>query len=201
MAPAASCLAAEIRGMPDKVPCLLMVDGGNALHKVIADEKLMREARRCRDVWHSLQELGGIHNSHAARLLARENKAREEREHAEARARERAPAQPPAAPPAAAAQPATAPAPAEAVSEKPSDEAYIESARCTTCNECTNINPKMFAYNENQQAYIKDLTAGTYAQLVEAAESCQVSIIHPGKPRDPNEPDLEALIKRAEPFL
>ena len=40
----------------------------------------------------------------------------------------------------------------------------------------------MFLYNENKQAYIGDLKAGTYRQLVEAAESCQVSIIHPGKP-------------------
>jgi hypothetical protein len=58
----------------------------------------------------------------------------------------------------------------------------------------------MFAYNENKQAFIKDVTAGTYAQLVQAAESCQVSIIHPGKPRDPNEPGLEELVARAEAF-
>ena len=45
------------------------------------------------------------------------------------------------------------------------------------------------------------VTAGTYAQLVEAAENCQVSIIHPGKPRNPNEPGLDDLIKRAEPFM
>jgi hypothetical protein len=36
--------------------------------------------------------------------------------------------------------------------------------------------------------------------LVEAAESCQVSIIHPGKPRDSNEPDLPELMRRAEAF-
>jgi hypothetical protein len=42
--------------------------------------------------------------------------------------------------------------------------------------------------------------AGSYAQLVEAAESCQVSIIHPGKPRDPNEPNLAELMRRAEAF-
>jgi hypothetical protein len=58
----------------------------------------------------------------------------------------------------------------------------------------------MFAYNENKQAYIADVTAGTYAQLVEAAESCQVSIIHPGKPRDPDEPNLPDLMRRAESF-
>ena len=63
------------------------------------------------------------------------------------------------------------------------------------------INNKMFVYDANKQAYIADLAAGTYRQLVEAAEECQVSIIHPGKPRDPNEPGLEELMARAEPFL
>ncbi len=29
----------------------------------------------------------------------------------------------------------------------------------------------MFGYDENKQAYIKDINAGTYRQLVEAAES------------------------------
>ena len=58
----------------------------------------------------------------------------------------------------------------------------------------------MFGYDAKKQAYIKDLNAGSYRQLVEAAESCQVAIIHPGKPRDPNEPGLEELLARAEPF-
>jgi hypothetical protein len=102
--------------------------------------------------------------------------------------------------PAATAQTAAAPAVAEAAPEKSSDEPYIETPRCTTCNECTQINDKMFAYNEDKQAYIANPDAGTYAQMVEAAESCQVSIIHPGKPRNPAEPGLEDLIKRAEAF-
>ena len=59
----------------------------------------------------------------------------------------------------------------------------------------------MFAYDENQQARIVDASAGTYRELVEAAENCQVAIIHPGKPKNPEEPDLEELRKRAEPFL
>ena len=85
--------------------------------------------------------------------------------------------------------------------ERNPDEAYIETERCSTCNECTQLNDKMFSYNGNQQAYIKDVNAGTYAQLVEAAENCQVAVIHPGKPRNPSEPGLEALLKRAEVFL
>ena len=80
------------------------------------------------------------------------------------------------------------------------DEAWIETARCPSCNECQLINDKMFVYNENKQAYIGDLKAGTYRQLVEAAESCQVSIIHPGKPFNPNEPGLDELVERAKAF-
>ena len=80
------------------------------------------------------------------------------------------------------------------------DEAWIETARCPSCNECQLINDRMFLYNENKQAYMGDLKAGTYRQLVEAAESCQVSIIHPGKPFDPKEPGLDELVERAKAF-
>jgi hypothetical protein len=41
---------------------------------------------------------------------------------------------------------------------------------------------------------------GTYRQLIEAAETCQVGIIHPGKPRNSDEPNLEELIERAASF-
>ena len=197
LVPVGDYVASESTGLPDKVPCLLMVAPDNTLQKVIVDDTLVSEARRCRDRWHSLQELGGIHNSHAERLLARERKSWEAQQAAVA-----APAA--AVAPAAAAVTAVASEPAaaeEAVAERSPDEAYIETARCSTCNECTLLNNKMFAYNENKQAYIADINAGTYAQLVEAAESCQVSVIHPGKPRNPDEPGLEELLKRAEPFL
>ncbi len=196
-------LTRERKGLPDKVPSLLMVDADNVLQKVIVDERLIREARRCREMWHSLQELGGVHNSHAEKLLAREKKAWEERMQQEAEAH--AASAPAAAAPAAStasAAPAAASAPAaEEEPQRSPDEAYIETARCSTCNECTTINNKMFSYDGNKQAYIADINAGTYAQLVEAAESCQVSIIHPGKPRNPKEAGLDELLKRAEPFL
>ena len=202
MVPACEFLAPEPKGLSDKVPCLLMVDPNDVLQKVIVDDKLVREARRCAEMWRSLQELGGIHNSHAARLLAQERKVWEAQSHpaAETRGNGLAPASvTPAVAPAAPRAPATVAAPAEP--EKKTDDPYIETPRCTTCNECTQINDKMFAYDANKQASIVNPDAGTYRQLVEAAESCQVSIIHPGKPRNPNEPGLDELLKRAEPFL
>ena len=79
-------------------------------------------------------------------------------------------------------------------------EPWIDSARCTTCNECTNINKKMFAYNADKQATIKDPTAGTFQQLVTAAERCPVGIIHPGTPLNPNEKDLAKWTLRAAKF-
>jgi len=80
------------------------------------------------------------------------------------------------------------------------NEPYIDTIRCTSCDECTGINNKMFAYNEEGLAYIKDPTAGTFKQLVMAAEACAPEIIHPGDPLNPDEKDLDKLIKRAEPF-
>ena len=52
----------------------------------------------------------------------------------------------------------------------------------------------------NKQATIKDATAGTFRHLVEAAEKCPVHIIHPGKPKDPNEAGLDELVQRAAKF-
>ncbi len=127
------------------------------------------------------RSMRGIHDSHAERLLARERAAWEAAQQADSggggaggvrrdgggrgrasgrdRCRRPRRQQRPRAP--------------------RSDEAWIETARCPSCNECQPINDRMFAYNENKQAYIKDINAGTFRQLVEAAESCQVAIIHP----------------------
>jgi pyruvate-ferredoxin/flavodoxin oxidoreductase len=79
-------------------------------------------------------------------------------------------------------------------------EPYIDSAQCTSCNECTNISSKLFAYNEQKQATIKNARGGTFAQLVKAAEMCPVKIIHPGTPLNPKEKDLEKWVARAAAF-
>jgi len=189
------------------VPYVLAVDEADLLCRLVVDERLMRAALRCREAWHRLQALGGINDSRAERMLARERQAWEEAHQREVAAAVPSPAAPASvagsdAPAATSpATPAAAPAVAQAEPARNPDEPYIETIRCSTCNECTQVNPRMFAYNENKQAYIADLKAGTYKQLVEAAESCQLSIIHPGKPWDSSEPGLEELLERAKPFL
>jgi len=185
-------LLAGSTGDGDTVPCVYAVDADRRLHKLVVDEKLVQAARRCADTWRRLQELEGLKRK------------------PEPVAATLAPLTTPSASPVAAGAGAAptgavtavagAPAAEAPVAEPSSDEPYIETPRCTSCNECTLANNRMFAYNENKQAYVKDPSAGTFRQLVEAAESCQVAIIHPGKPRDPNESGLDELLKRAEAF-
>lgn len=80
------------------------------------------------------------------------------------------------------------------------DEPWIDSALCTSCNDCMAINPLLFVYNDNKQARIGDVKAGSYAELVRAAKQCPARCIHPGKPQDPDEPGLDELVAEAEPF-
>lgn len=182
MTPFGDCLMRDPAAVAEKIPYIYMVNEDHVLRRALADERLLAAARRCLETWHGLQELDG----------SRGSKARPAAEAAPAVA-----AAPASAPDAAAALPVAE----EAAPERSSDDAYIDTPRCTTCNECTNLNNRMFAYDANKQAYIADINAGTYRELVEAAESCQVAIIHPGKPRNPDEPGIAELLKRAEQFL
>jgi pyruvate-ferredoxin/flavodoxin oxidoreductase len=98
------------------------------------------------------------------------------------------------------AAPAAAPAVAEEEDDLMGNEPYIDTIRCTSCDDCLKINPKVFIYNDDQQAEIGDAKAGTFKQMVMAAEACPAECIHPGEPLNPKEKGLDKLIKRAEPF-
>lgn len=77
---------------------------------------------------------------------------------------------------------------------------WIETETCTSCDECTKINGKIFAYNNNKKAYIINPNGGPYQDLVKAAEKCTARVIHPGLPTDRNEKDIDKWIKRGEKF-
>ena len=82
--------------------------------------------------------------------------------------------------------------------EELSEEPYIESELCTSCNECISLNSSMFQYNSNKQAYVADPGAGTFRQLVTAAENCPARCIYPGTPRPDDETATEELKARAK---
>ena len=77
---------------------------------------------------------------------------------------------------------------------------WLETEECTSCDECININSKIFAYNNDKRAYIANPEGGPYQDLVKAAEKCTARVIHPGLPADRNAKDIDKWIKRGEKF-
>jgi ferredoxin len=96
---------------------------------------------------------------------------------------------------------AASPAPAQgAAPVPPAAGPTIDTALCTSCNECINLNPRMFKYDGNKQATIADASAGTFAELVKAAEKCPARCIHPGVPRNGDRTATDKLVARAARF-
>lgn len=213
-----------------KLPYILMVGGNGILFRVIPSSFVIRMALSWLDIWRSLQELGlykeeqtQLDEQKKKEIAEVEEKYQKESVKSENELKRQVISNlltrllsgdlkspidisTPATPVDIGSAPTveTADKPAEEVPAKEETggitDPYIDTPLCTSCNECTNINNRMFAYNENKQAYIKDAKAGTFKELVKAAEKCPARIIHPGKPLNPNETGLDKLIKRAEPF-
>ena len=102
-----------------------------------------------------------------------------------------------------AAAPDASAAPAAAAAPQPDGDSlapWIDTEDCTSCDECVNLNGKIFAYNDKKKAYIRDPNGGPYSDLVKAAEKCTAQVIHPGLPRDRSAKDIEKWIKRGEKF-
>ena len=109
-----------------------------------------------------------------------------------------APAAGDSAPPAT---PAVAPAAAQAAAASGDYLApWIDTVNCTACDECTQLNSKIFVYNAEKKAVIKNAEAGPYKDLVKAAERCTARVIHPGLPRKRTEKGIEKWIKRGEKY-
>ncbi len=77
---------------------------------------------------------------------------------------------------------------------------WIDTPECTACDECTELNPKIFAYNDEKKATIIDPKGGAYKDIVKAAEKCTAGCIHPGTPWNASEKDLDKLVKRAAKY-
>jgi len=77
---------------------------------------------------------------------------------------------------------------------------WLDTPDCTSCDECININPKIFEYNADGKAIIVNPNGGPYQDIVKAAEKCTASVIHPGLPADHSAKDMPKWIKRGEKF-
>jgi pyruvate-ferredoxin/flavodoxin oxidoreductase len=80
------------------------------------------------------------------------------------------------------------------------EAAWVDTPECTACDECININPKVFGYNEAKKIVILNPQAGSFVDLVKAAEKCTAGVIHPGTPWNMSEANLDKLKLRAAKF-
>ncbi len=210
MVPLAEYLELNPEDREEKFPYIWAVNRKNRLTRVMPAEPIVRSCEDRKNFWRMLKSLAGIRppvegesadqiraefaQTLASRLteLLTSGKLLDETAPVGVSAVATAPAQhipklAPAPPPAAAATDGyVAP--------------WIESSLCTSCNECININSKIFAYDGDQHAYIKDPKGGPYKDLVRAAEKCTAQVIHPGTPANPNEKDAAKLALRAAKY-
>ena len=182
-----------------KFPYIWAVNAKNRLIRVIPAEPLVKSCEDRRNFWRLLKSLAGVRaqvgtadadqvraefaQSLAARLLEMAASGGLVGNGTPLTASTTVAALPPASAPETANGDYTAP--------------WIDSAQCTSCDECIGINPKIFAYDDSKHAFVKNPKGGPYKDLVRAAEKCTAQVIHPGTPFDPKEKDLDRLTKRA----
>jgi len=182
-----------------KFPYIWAVNAKNRLIRVIPAEPLVKSCEDRRNFWRLLKSMAGVRaqvgtadadqvraefaQSLAARLLEMAASGGLVGNGTPLTASTTVAALPPASAPETANGDYTAP--------------WIDSAQCTSCDECIGINPKIFAYDDSKHAFVKNPKGGPYKDLVRAAEKCTAQVIHPGTPFDPKEKDLDKLTKRA----
>ena len=181
-------------------PYVWAVNKKNRLIRVLVAAELVKSTEERRDFWRTLKALAGLSKKVDPHAIAAQVRA-ETAAKLTAGLMQMLGAEGGAA----AIQSALASTPASAGAVAPQgaagfDPVWVEKAECTSCDECVNINPKIFAYDENKKAYVLDPKGGPFKDIVRAAEKCTGKCIHPGTPADPNEKDVEKLIKRAEKF-
>jgi pyruvate-ferredoxin/flavodoxin oxidoreductase len=182
------------------LPYIWAVDNKSRLNRVLVGEPLVRSAQDRLDYWTMLKALAGLDQtpesagdvearvrSEVVQSLTSNLMQLMSGEGGGAAALQVAPAL---------AAPAAGPAPSGNGGE--SMAPWIDTPQCTACDECTNLNNKIFAYNDEKKAYIKDPNGGPYTDLVKAAEKCTAQVIHPGLPADRSFKDADKWVKRGE---
>jgi pyruvate-ferredoxin/flavodoxin oxidoreductase len=183
-----------------RFPYIWAVDAKNRLMRLLVTDDLVRATEERRQFWRQLKNVAGLDRPDVdEEAIAQRARAELVQKLTASLASFGVSADGMAASAAPAASGAV-PAPAEAAAADGHDPVWIETPECTACDECTFINPKIFAYNDQKQAIVINPKGGPYADIVRAAEKCTAACIHPGTPWNPHEPNLEKLLVRAAKF-
>jgi pyruvate-ferredoxin/flavodoxin oxidoreductase len=184
-----------------RFPYIWAVDGKSRLMRVLVSQEIVLSCEERRNFWHQLRSLAGFGEAVDEVEIANRVKAEMAQKltssllalanNGDISALADMPA--PANGGNGAAAPAGAvPAEYEAV--------WIETPECTACDECTDIAPNVFQYNEQKLAVVLNPKGAPFKDIVKAAEKCTAGCLHPGTPWNPNEKDLDKLVKRAAKY-
>ncbi|HLF57073.1 MAG TPA: 2-oxoacid:acceptor oxidoreductase family protein [Thermoanaerobaculia bacterium] len=191
-----------------KFPYLWSVDRKSQLSRLLVDSTIVAACEERRDFWILLRSIAGRERP----AVSREEVAAEVRREVVGKiasglmglvAGGSGAAVPMPSLAELAALPAVAPAATPAAAPAAAGDGlapWLDTALCTSCDECVRLNPKIFAYNADKQAYIKSANGGPYSDLVKAAERCTAGVIHPGLPRDRSAKDIDKWVARAQKF-
>ncbi len=200
MVPLAEFIELSEEDRENKYPYVWTVDKQNHLMRVLVAEPLVRSTEERLDFWKTLKAMAGLTRKVDPEQIASQVRAETAQklasglmamlggdlsEIAETSA------------PTSALSPLTSGDEGGTAAFEP---AWIDQSECTSCDECVTINPKIFEYDANKKAFVKDPKGGPFKDIVRAAEKCTGQCIHPGTPADPSEKDAEKLMKRAEKF-
>jgi ferredoxin len=197
---------------PSAIPFLWVMDASGVPQRAMLTRELANLSLDRSRAWKMLEHLAGVKGPvpEAGEALSNESQQEARREGAQeavyrivAMLTGETPAPPavptrPSAPVPQKEEPSRKPAAAEA--QEPREDPYIDSYLCTSCNDCVKINSRMFQYDANKQAYIAESRAGTFAELVKAAEGCPARCIHPGTSRPGDSTATPAMRARAAKF-
>ena len=186
-------------------PYIWAVDDGNHLVRMLITQELAHSAEERRGFWRQLKSLAGLDQVVDADQVARDARAdMAQKLTASLMAMASSGADTAGLADALAAAPsatvATAAAAGEVAAAADFEPVWIETPECTTCDECIEINPNIFAYDENDLAYVLDPRGGPYKDIVRAAEKCTAGVIHPGTPFNTSEKNVDKLVQRAAKY-
>jgi len=184
-------------------PYIWAVDGKNHLMRVLVAQEIVLSCEERRDFWHQLRSLAGEDRADKVDVDAIANQAKAEMAQSVASsllslAGGDVSALNDLAAPANGGNGAAATSGNGAAADF--DPVWIETPECTACDECIDLAPETFQYNDDKMAFITNPTGNSYKDIVKAAEKCTAECIHPGTPWNMSEKDLEKLTKRAEKY-
>jgi pyruvate-ferredoxin/flavodoxin oxidoreductase len=177
-----------------KFPYIWAVDQKNRLMRLLVSEDMVRSTEERLHFWQQLRDIAGL-NAQAADAAEVAERVRADLLAKISATLGLAGSDAGAVPPA----PTFAAAPA-AGGNGDYEPVWIETPECTACDECINLAPKTFVYNDQKLAIVVDPKGSKFADIVKAAEKCTAGCIHPGTPWNMNEPGIEKLMARAAKF-